>query len=786
MKFPNGTQVNPNGDTPVLNKATAQGQSSSPRTTPTLLAKYIAEYLQGLLGIRQAISLLSHTWWIMIIITALAAATGYMYSEYLTPRYRAWTRLQIIRDPRLAIGKSPELERGTQDVSRQAVMIQDQSLVRQASRELRQKWLSRLETKEDLLPEIKAEVVDGSNRTMVDVFAEAASKEYALDFLQVLLDKYHAARRQETVRLNEHTVRTLRTEYEQLINQIEEAQAALIRFEEKHGLSFGGTKEKSDLRYLEKLVERQNILRMEATLLDIQFPRLTKASPAILQDILDLTISSGASQGVPPSDGEPDAGTGSAGGSTGDSNDAGANARFPGKTAAEVSRMSLASGVTSWQGQRAQLENLQAKYEANLKKFKPDHPDMVTLRDAIKETERQLRVSGETALKRLRARREAIDIQLGALREVSDRWEKELALTASERVTYENLTSKLERLRSLSEEVSSRVIDNAARVADPHFVHTVSSPQHVKDFVYPNRPFIVGTSAAGGFALALALILLLDFSRAFPHHDMQQIQYGLQIPFLGILPDWKKHTRKKQISDYRLVTKQDKSSNAATLYRQLRIALDEKLGMTNPYSLLVASPSKSDGKTTTAVNLALAYSWVRRKVLIVDDALAEPHLHEAFRIQPTSGLVDVLTGAVTDWHQVVYRTAEEGIDMIPGGAYIPASNDQFKAREFRELVEAWNREYNIVIIDTDPTAGRITNTSFIDACTGILLVVRPHGSRFLDALHTVETFESGNIVGFCANRFRVTTQLRTCPNPVCRTGVLCPFAHFKKCRHHSV
>ena len=62
----------------------------------------------------------------------------------------------------------------------------------------------------------------------------------------------------------------------------------------------------------------------------------------------------------------------------------------------------------------------------------------------------------------------------------------------------------------------------------------------------------------------------------------------------------------------------------------------------------ITSPGKGDGKTVTALNLALTMAQeFQQRVLVMDTDLRRPGVHELLGLSPGPGLVDVLTGTAT-------------------------------------------------------------------------------------------------------------------------------------------
>lgn len=190
------------------------------------------------------------------------------------------------------------------------------------------------------------------------------------------------------------------------------------------------------------------------------------------------------------------------------------------------------------------------------------------------------------------------------------------------------------------------------------------------------------------------------------------------VPMGGIIP-------RKFVPDPHLIMVNRPGSPIAERYRRLRLKLEQP-GPTGASRqvFVVTSAVPEEGKTTTAINLALSFAEDRdRRTLLVDADLRRPSVTGYVTPEPTLGLSEVLTGEASIDHVVVeVKTAR--LSILPAGA--PSTNplellqSDYLAGVFAEL----RRRFDRIIVDTPPTVP-FTDAAVLNGISdGAILVVR--------------------------------------------------------------
>jgi capsular exopolysaccharide synthesis family protein len=137
----------------------------------------------------------------------------------------------------------------------------------------------------------------------------------------------------------------------------------------------------------------------------------------------------------------------------------------------------------------------------------------------------------------------------------------------------------------------------------------------------------------------------------------------------------------------------------------------------------ITSPLPNEGKSTTAINIALALSQAGQRTLLLEADLRRPRISEYLDLEPMVGLTTLLIGRA-DIDEVIQAWGDSGLHVITGGSIPPNPAELLQSRAMHDLLAQLRERYDVVIIDAPPTLP-VTDAALLGALAdGVILVAR--------------------------------------------------------------
>lgn len=208
----------------------------------------------------------------------------------------------------------------------------------------------------------------------------------------------------------------------------------------------------------------------------------------------------------------------------------------------------------------------------------------------------------------------------------------------------------------------------------------------------------------------------------------------------------------QQLRQQRVVT-HDTSDPNADAYKLLRTRVLQSLRQNRWNSLAITSPGQGQGKTVTAVNLAISLAAeVNQTVLLVDLDLRRPHVHKLFGVVPEQGLSDYIESG-TDISTILFNPGIERLVVLPNSKAYSRSSEMLSSPRMVGLVDELKRRYpnRIVLFDLPPLLAADDVLTFIPHVDAVLLVVEERGTLRGDVMRSLELLGEANLIGTVLN-----------------------------------
>jgi chain length determinant protein tyrosine kinase EpsG len=138
-------------------------------------------------------------------------------------------------------------------------------------------------------------------------------------------------------------------------------------------------------------------------------------------------------------------------------------------------------------------------------------------------------------------------------------------------------------------------------------------------------------------------------------------------------------------------------------------------------ALAIMSAGNKEGRSFIAANLAIVFSQLGERTLLIDADLRAPRQHELFRLELNAGLSGMLAGRIGP-EAVVRMPALIGLSILPAGAVPPNPQELLGRPSFTILLESLIRDFDVVIIDT-PAANEHNEAQIIATRAGSALLL---------------------------------------------------------------
>jgi capsular exopolysaccharide synthesis family protein len=410
---------------------------------------------------------------------------------------------------------------------------------------------------------------------------------------------------------------------------------------------------------------------------------------------------------------------------------------------------------------REKFANIKAQYGAN-------HPEYKKANSQLTELERQL-----DSLKASIDQRVSLDYQEAVNREsmlktaVADT-KAEFDQLNARSFQYKSLKQEADTDKGLYEELVRKIKEAGINSSFQNSsIRLADSARPALKPVFPDLRLNAILAFLFSTLLAVGVAIMAD-TIDNTVRDPEQIQKGLKTEVLGSLPvvkSWRGRlpafvdgTGGANGTSTELVRSTRRSDQVSAFEEAIRTLRDSILLSDmgrRPRNLLVTSATPREGKTTTAVHLAVAHSLQKKKTLLIDADLRRPGVHTRLDLTNDRGLSTVIK-AQAQWRDVLQKSAgHPDLDVLSAGPASRHAADQIGGL-LEKLLEEATADYDLVMIDAPPLLGfaePLQIAAIVDGVVVVTLAGQTNRNAVASVLSSLKRLKA-NVIGVALNEVR--------------------------------
>jgi capsular exopolysaccharide synthesis family protein len=410
--------------------------------------------------------------------------------------------------------------------------------------------------------------------------------------------------------------------------------------------------------------------------------------------------------------------------------------------------------------EREKFASIKAQYGVN-------HPEYKRAAAHMADVERQLEAMKSNVAQRVEVEYRDAANREQMLKEAVGETKDEFDRINAHSFEYNALKRDADADKTLYAELSRKVKEagiNSSFQNDS--IHLTDPARPSLNPVYPNTRSNVMLALLSATVLGIGAIFV---SEGLDHtlKDPDQIQRQLQTEVLGALPvvkAWRGQLPKMgEGSEHRPFF--GSSKGAANAYEEAVRTLRDSILLPNassrPRNLLITSATPREGKTTTAVHLAIVHSQQKRRTLLIDGDLRRPGVYHHVGVKNDVGLSNVINGD-SSWRDLLQTPKDlPYLSVLPAGPPSRRAADGLGETLKHILAEAAG-EYDLIICDAPPLLGfaeSLQVAALVDGVVVVALAGQTERAAVASVLSNLKRLRA-NVMGLALNEVRADMSER--------------------------
>lgn len=432
---------------------------------------------------------------------------------------------------------------------------------------------------------------------------------------------------------------------------------------------------------------------------------------------------------------------------------------------------------------KTEYTRMKNEHEEKSKIYKSSYPEMVTLKAKLDSMREELKSEIEKAVDLAESEYRSDLKKESSLKTLLENQRADVIQMNSNAILYNSLKIEVENKRKLLNSLVER--QNEALVSARLGGLKTSNISIIDRGEVPGSPvspkkrrnlilaFLIGIFGGGGLCFLLEYLDNTVKGR-------EEVEKLAGLPSLGVIPYLSPGRIKKKkygfYSEYKYSDNQQnpgKGENPQDIreiefvnesfpklsvsedYRTVRTSILLSQTEAPPRTIVFSSSLPQEGKTATVTNMAVSFSQLEKKALIIDADLRKPRLHRLFKIKNAGGLSGYLTGRVP-LKETIQKTSHESIWLIPSGPVPPNPAELLNSERMRKLLEDLKEKFDVILLDTPPILAVVDALIVSTLADGMVFIIRAGKTTRKPFLRAVEELKQTKtkIIGVVFNEVK--------------------------------
>jgi succinoglycan biosynthesis transport protein ExoP len=387
---------------------------------------------------------------------------------------------------------------------------------------------------------------------------------------------------------------------------------------------------------------------------------------------------------------------------------------------------------------------LSRKVNELFERYGEKHPTMIAARSELKSASENLAVEVNKVVDNIEKNYRLSQFQVNNINTLITNSKDSIQTLQDDNFSLASLEREVENNRRIYENFQLSLMEVRGNTQ-----FTASNVQIIDRAIVPVAPFkpnieaIIFISTLLGVIFAVVLAFIREaLDNTFKTPDT--IEQKLKLPALGITPIVK-------VNKHSIAPEQQYLDDPQSIFAESINTIRTGLLFSNidspPKSVLVTSATGSEGKSTLAINLAVAYS-VLGKTLLLEVDLRKPSIADTLNITTNVGLSDLLIGNIENKQEAV-NLLNNNLSVITCGTQACSPLELLSSQKFANLLTQLYKKFDYIVLDGPPTLPVSDSCILANMVDGVIFAVTAENTRIKVAQEAISRLQKhkANIIG---------------------------------------